>query len=145
MKSSTHSAAVRLNMLRHLTHRPALAIIMKVLTPIDAARSAVAPNSSRPATAVLLDTPDARLVVFRLAPGQSVPSHKNASTVLLTVLSGSGFLTGERDGQPDERECSAGDVIAYAPHESHAMRAGESELMLLATITPRPGERNAER
>lgn len=118
---------------------------MKVLAPIDAARSAVAPNSSRPATAVLMDTADTRLVVFRIAPGQSVPSHKNASTVLLTVLSGSGFVTGEKNGQPDERECKAGDVIAYEPNESHAMRADESELLLLATITPRPGERNAER
>jgi len=113
---------------------------MKNLDPRAAARAAVATSSARPATAILLDTPDVRLVVFRIAPGQAVAPHRNASTVMLTVLEGEGLLSGG-DG---ERQCTAGDVVVYEPSEMHGMRATDSALLLLATITPRPGERHAE-
>lgn len=116
---------------------------MKVLTPSQSACSAIAPNPARPATAVLLDTPDARLVVFRLSPGQSVATHRNVSSVHLTVLAGSGFVSGESHGEIVERACAAGELIAYEPNEAHSMRTTDSEMLLLATITPRPGERNA--
>ena len=112
---------------------------MIALDPRAAARHAVAPNASRPATAVLLDTPDVRLVVFRIAPGQAVPPHRSPSTVTLTVLEGSGTLSGGEG----ERRCTAGEVVSYAPEELHGMRATEGELLLLATIAPRPGERPA--
>ena len=114
---------------------------MIALDPRAAARAAVAPNPARPATATIHDSPDARLVVFRLAPGQAVAPHRNASTVQLEVLDGAGVLTGESDGSPADRACVAGDVVVYAPNELHAMRAGDRELLLLATITPRPGTR----
>jgi quercetin dioxygenase-like cupin family protein len=114
---------------------------VKPLDPRAAARAAVAANPARPATAVIHDEPDARLVVFRLAPGQAVPPHRSASTVLLTVLEGAGVLSGEDGGAPQERACAAGDAVAYAPNELHGMRAEERELLLLATITPRPGGR----
>lgn len=104
-----------------------------------AAADAAAPAPNRPATAIVHDTPDVRLVVFRIAPGQAVPPHHNASTVILTVLAGRGFVSG-RDG---ERAVQAGDVVAYEPNEQHGMRATDTELVLLATIAPRPGERNA--
>ena len=113
---------------------------MIALDPIAAARAAVGP-AGRPATAVVHDAPDVRLVVFRLAPGQAVPPHRNASSVLLTVLAGSGVLEGEADGVGVPRDCVAGDVVAYAPNELHAMRATSDELLLLAAITPRPGTR----
>jgi quercetin dioxygenase-like cupin family protein len=112
---------------------------MTALDPHAAARAAVAANPTRPATAVLLDSADVRLVVFRLAAGQAVPPHRSPSTVMLSVLEGSGTLSGG-DG---ERRCAAGDVVAYAPDELHGMRATEGELLLLATISPRPGERPA--
>lgn len=114
---------------------------MKPLDPRRAARDAVAARPDRPATAVLHDGDDARLVVFRIAPGQEVAPHRNASTVHLLVLEGRGVLAGERDGAPDERACVAGDLVVYAPNELHAMRAVDEELLLLATITPRPGSR----
>jgi quercetin dioxygenase-like cupin family protein len=113
---------------------------MIVLDPRGAARAAVAASPTRPASAILLDQPDVRLVVFRIAPGQEVPPHRNASTVLLTVLEGEGVLSGA-DGE--ERVCRAGDAVAYAPNETHGMRATGRELLLLAVITPRPGEREA--
>lgn len=109
---------------------------MKLLDPLAAARAAVSANPSRSATAVVLDTPDARLVVFRIAPGQEVPPHTSPSTVLLTVLAGRGTIA----GADEERECRAGDLVAYEPGELHSMRATGEELLLLATITPRPGE-----
>jgi quercetin dioxygenase-like cupin family protein len=110
---------------------------VRALDPRAAARAAVAASPARPATAVIHDAPDVRLVVFRLAPGQAVPPHRSTSSVLLTVLEGSGTLS----GADDERACRAGDAVAYEPNELHGMRADGDELLLLATITPRPGAR----
>ena len=110
---------------------------MTLLDPAAAARAARPAADARPATAIVHDSADARLVVFRLAPGQAVPPHTSPSTVLLTVLAGRGTLSGG-DG---ERVCDAGDVVAYEPGELHGMRATDGELLLLATITPRPGAR----
>jgi quercetin dioxygenase-like cupin family protein len=107
----------------------------------DARRAAVdarASNSTRPATAIVHDTPDARVLVFRIAPGQTVSPHRNGSTVILTVLSGHGIVTGG-----DARGIvSAGEVIAYEPNELHGMSAVDAEVVLLATITPRPSARS---
>ena len=115
---------------------------MKVLdAPRELARNAIAPNPSRPATAVLHDSADVRQVVFRLAPGQSVPPHRSTSTVLLTVLDGAGVLSGEGEGGNAEHHCTAGDIVAYEPNELHGMRAEGETMLLLATITPRPGAR----
>jgi quercetin dioxygenase-like cupin family protein len=46
-------------------------------------------------------------------------------------------------GADGERACGPGTVVAFAPNEVHAMRAGREELLLLAAITPRPGARAA--
>jgi quercetin dioxygenase-like cupin family protein len=109
---------------------------------IDARRAAAEANafssSSRPATVILHDSPDARLVVFRIAPGQAVAPHRNGSTVILTVLAGHGIVT----GGDDRRVVSVGEVIAYEPNELHGMSAVDVELVLLATITPRPDTRS---
>lgn len=35
----------------------------------------------------------------------------------------------------------AGAVVVYEPYELHGMRAADAEFIVLATITPRPGER----
>jgi quercetin dioxygenase-like cupin family protein len=114
---------------------------MKTLNALAAARDAVAPNKDRPATAVIHDTDDVRLVVFRIEPGQSVPMHRSVSSVLLTVLEGSGALCGEADGETYERAYTAGESVAYEPNELHGMRAYDEEMLLLATIAPRPGAR----
>lgn len=114
---------------------------MQHVDPRAAARAAVSANPSRPATAIIHDSADLRLVVFRIAPGQEVPPHQSPSSVMLTVLAGTGLLSGEKDGAPDVRRCAAGDTVLYAPEELHGMRAEDEELLLLATITPRPGSR----
>ena len=110
---------------------------MKVLDVRHAAREAVAANPTRPATAILHDSADARLIVFRLSPGQAVAPHRNSSSVTLTVISGSGLASGAHA----ERPITAGDVVTYDPNEIHGMRAADDDLVLLATITPRPGSR----
>jgi quercetin dioxygenase-like cupin family protein len=55
------------------------------------------------------------------------------------VLEGAGVLTGESDAGATDQVCTAGDVFVYLPNELHGMRAAGEKLLLLATITPRPG------
>lgn len=110
---------------------------MKTYAPGTDAEEAVAAHPGRPAISVMHDSPDARLVTFRIEPGQRVPPHTSVSTVILTVLSGSGTVT----GGDEERAVVAGDVVAYEPGEMHGMEAGDETLMILATIAPRPGSR----
>ena len=114
---------------------------MKLLHVIRAASDAVAPNPNRPATATLHDSADLRLVVFRLAAGQSVPPHRSGSTVALTAISGQGFVR----GGDEERPIITGETVVFEPNELHGMRAAACELVLLATITARPGDRSALR
>ncbi len=99
------------------------------------AAQAVSANPARPATMVVHDSADARVVLFRIDPGQAVPPHTSPSTVLLSVVFGSGIVSGA-DG---EREVRAGDIVAYAPNEQHGMRATSERLILAAVIAPRPG------
>ncbi|HKG91611.1 MAG TPA: cupin domain-containing protein [Gemmatimonadaceae bacterium] len=109
-----------------------------LLDPAVAARAAAATRPDRPATAVLVDSPDVRMIVFRLGPGQRVPPHRSPSTVVLQVLEGAGVISGP-DG---ERAARPGQVAAFEPQELHGMRATDAgEVLILATIAPRPGER----
>jgi quercetin dioxygenase-like cupin family protein len=110
---------------------------VKVYHPAAVARTAVRAHPDRPAVSLIHDGPDARLVVFRIAAGQSVPPHTSASTVLLHVVSGAGLVS----GNGGELEVSAGMVIAYEPREAHGMRAESEELTLLAVIAPHPAGR----
>jgi quercetin dioxygenase-like cupin family protein len=111
---------------------------MKSLDARTAARLAVAANPDRPATAIIHDSDDVRLVVFRIAPGQRVAPHTSKSTVLLRVLEGSGVLSGA-DGE--ERTCQRDDMVIYERGELHGMASTGEELLVLATISPRPGSR----
>ena len=112
---------------------------MKRFDPLTAAREAISNRPDRPATAIVHDSPDVRLIVFKLAPGQSVAPHRSTSSVQLTVLAGTGVVTGEGESGPVDQPCSTGDVVVYLPNELHGMRTAGGELLLLATITPRPG------
>ena len=114
---------------------------MKLIHVTTAAADAVAPHPNRPATATLHDSADLRLVVFRLEAGQSVPPHRSGSTVALTAISGQGFVR----GGDDEGPITAGETVVFEPNELHGMRAAGCELVLLASITPRPGDRAAIR
>lgn len=102
-------------------------------TPAVAA-GAVSARPDRPATALVHDATDVRLVLFRIEPGQQVAPHTSPSTVVLTVLSGAGLVTGGDREQP----ARAGMVVAYAPNERHGMRAVDERMVVLAAIAPRP-------
>ena len=110
---------------------------MKTYDVRRAAAVAAAARTDRPATAVVHDSPDVRLVIFRIEPNQQVPSHTNASTVVLTVIEGTGLVTGAEG----ERAATVGDVIVFEPREPHGMRASDARFIVLAAITPRPGDR----
>lgn len=107
---------------------------MKVIDPAAIAAGAVAASPSRPATAIAHDDADARLVTFRIEPGQEVQPHTSRSSVVLAVLAGRGIVAGA-EGQ---RPVRAGEVVVYARGELHGMRSTEEQLVILAVITPRP-------
>ncbi len=110
---------------------------MKVSDPRVFAANAVSTRPGKPATAMVHDSDDARLVVFRLAAGEEVPRHTSPSTVILSILEGSGTVLG-----PDsEHAVEAGAIITYETNEVHGMRATDGPFTVLATITPRPGTR----
>ena len=110
---------------------------MKVYHASEIATHAVAAHANRPATSLVHDSSDARVVLFRIEPGQEVPVHTNPSTVLLTIISGSGIVVGAEG----ERAVSAGDIVAYDVQEPHGMRAESERLIIAAVIAPRPGSR----
>lgn len=108
---------------------------MKTYDPRREAAEAVSATRDRPAVAILHDAPGARIVVFRIEPGQQVAPHSSPSTVVLSVASGSGFVSGS-DGERAVRE---GDIVAYEPAEEHGMRAEDEPFVIVAVIAPRPG------
>lgn len=94
-----------------------------------------APRPDRPATQLLHDEPNARVVCFHLVPGQAVPPHTSDSTVVVQVLEGDGLFRGEQR----EARLGPGQTAVYAPGELHSMApAGDEGLRFLAIITPRP-------
>ena len=107
---------------------------MNVFHAPELAASAISANAARPATALIHDSPDARIVMFRIEPGQEVARHTSNSTVLLIVVSGSGVVSGAM-GDSNVR---TGDIVTYATDEPHGMRAGDEALVLAAVIAPRP-------
>ncbi len=113
--------------------------MMNVNDAIAIADNAVSTSPDRPATAIIHDSPDARLVVFRIEAGQAVPLHSSTSSVILVVVRGVGFVSGPADDGVAEREVQQGAVVTYEPGEFHGMRAMRGPFVVLAIITPRPG------
>ncbi|HVX42015.1 MAG TPA: cupin domain-containing protein [Gemmatimonadaceae bacterium] len=109
---------------------------MKIYDPRALASTATG-QLNRAATALVHDAADARIVLFRIESGQEVPVHTSPSTVLLSIVAGSGIVAGAEG----ERAVRAGDLVAYDPGESHGMRAGDEQLVIAAIIAPRPGTR----
>ena len=107
---------------------------MNIYDPRALAAAAVA-QPNRAATALVHDAADVRIVLFRIEPGQQVPVHTSPSTVLLSVIAGTGFVTGVEG----ERTVQPGDIVAYDAHEPHGMRAEHEQLVIAAVIAPRPG------
>lgn len=109
-----------------------------VLTIAD---NAISGNRDKPATAIVHDSADARVIVFRIDPGQAVALHKSTSTVMLSVLRGSGIISGPVAGAVADHEAQVGTVVVYEPGELHGMHSDTATFIVMATITPRPGAR----
>lgn len=94
-----------------------------------------APRVGRPASAILHDDANVRIVAFRLLPGQEIPPHRSPSSVTVLVTEGSGTFHGESG----ESVLRVGEGAVYEPNELHSITAGEEPLRFLALISPRPG------
>lgn len=95
-----------------------------------------AARADRPSTAVLHDEANVRAIAFHLLPGQRVPPHHSASTVLVHVVSGTGTFR----GVDAEETLGPGESAVYAPGETHSIECGgDGPLHFLAFLAPRPG------
>jgi quercetin dioxygenase-like cupin family protein len=117
--------------------------MMRLHDCIAIADNAVSGSAGRAASAIVHDSPDVRLVVFRLNPDDSVAMHTSTSTVVLSVVSGTGVISGPVGGEIQDVTVSAGTVVTYEPNELHGMRAPQGPFVVLAAITPRPGGRTS--
>src|SRR5665213_3489551 len=107
---------------------------MQISNSLEIAGRAVSANPDRASTAMLHDSDDARIVIFRIDAGQAVPLHTSDSTVILTVGSGSGLMSGSVDGVGGEHQASAGTSAPSAPGEWGGMGAETGTLVIIATI-----------
>lgn len=110
---------------------------MHIYDPRVLGLRADAANAVAPGMEIIHDSDDARLIVFRLEAGQQVHDHTSPSTVILTVLEGSGIVR----GGGNDRRLSRGDLVVFEPREVHGMQALDEHFVLLAVLAPRPGTR----
>ena len=103
------------------------------MTGLDSAPPPARPD--RPATRVLHDEPNLRVIAFHLLPGQTVPPHHSTSTVLVQVIAGAGRFSGE----DAELTLRLGESAVYRPGETHSITALDEPLVFHAVIAPRPG------
>ena len=76
-----------------------------------------------------------RLVLFCLEPGQEIPAHQAAATVVMQAFSGQGALVAGDEVHP----ARAGDVVIVPPMVPHAMSAREGRFTVLACIVSSGG------
>lgn len=117
--------------------------MMRVHETLEIAGNAVSGSAGRAATAIVHDSADVRLVVFRFNPGDSVAMHTSTSTVVLSVISGTGVISGPVGNEIHDVSVRAGNVVTYEPNDLHGMRAPDGPFVVLAAITPRPGGRTS--
>lgn len=108
---------------------------MRRMTVFVNLNQAVRFGPDRALNQLITDSDDARVVLFGLEPGQSIPAHSSSSTVLMQVVDGKGrFLVGE-----EERSVGPGDLAICPPNCLHAMFAGrEGRMVVVAVMAPRP-------
>lgn len=94
-----------------------------------------APSSaSRPVISDLVrDEHGAASFTVEFAAGQELPTHRNASRILLQVLRGSGIIT--VSGR-DPAEVVEGDQVQVGPNAPHAVFAGTAGMLLQVHLVP---------
>ncbi|RLJ70884.1 Cupin domain-containing protein [Hydrogenivirga caldilitoris] len=91
------------------------------------------PTSSQLKKALLVDSKEARVIVFSMPAGSEIPAHTSPARVLLYCAKGSGkFLKGEEWIEVEE-----GDLVPCEPLEPHGMKA-DKDMVVMAVIAPAP-------
>jgi len=83
---------------------------------------------------VLFSTPEARMVMIDLEPGEELRDHGVHERAIIQVVLGSVELTHAQG----VTTCRQGAVVLLEPGERHAVRASEASRILL-TLAPWPG------
>jgi quercetin dioxygenase-like cupin family protein len=92
------------------------------------------PAASRPVISDLVrDETGAASFTVTFAANQELPTHRNASRILLQVLEGSGLVT-VAERQPVE--VVAGDQVQVGPNAPHAVFAGAVGMLLQVHLVP---------
>ena len=83
---------------------------------------------------VLFSTPEARMVMIDLAPGEQLGDHEVHERAIIQVARGTIEVTSARGATT----CAQGSVVLLEPGERHAVRASAAARILL-TLAPWPG------
>ncbi len=90
-------------------------------------------DPERPKPRLLVDSEEARVVLFSIRAGQVIPAHVSPSRVFMYCAQGTGtFLKGDA-----EVPVKPGTLVACEPDEPHGMSAAE-DMLVLAVIAPCP-------
>jgi quercetin dioxygenase-like cupin family protein len=90
-------------------------------------------SDERIVSEVLHSCQDMRVILMNLQPGQEVAPHTSSSSVCLHVVKGKGQVLVGHEWAPAE----TGSIRFYPPGETHAVRATDEPLTVLATAAPR--------
>src|SRR5215210_857041 len=91
--------------------------------------------TGKTAPRVLFSTPEARMVLIDLAPGDELGDHGVHERAIIQIVSGSAEIT----CGAEPTTCAQGTVVLFEPGERHAVRSGDGARILL-TLAPWPGD-----
>lgn len=98
----------------------------------DACMTAATPLD-RPVVSALHDGPAGRSFTVQFQPGEELPTHRNASRVVITAVRGTGTIT---IGDHGTRVLREGTFVQLEPNAPHAVVAGGEGLELLVVLAP---------
>ncbi len=90
-------------------------------------------RDDRPASELLFDSDDVRVVRFAVKAGQEIKPHTSASIVNMLIVSGSGTI-----GVGDEKVSGGPGTLAVCPFKVPHGFTAQTDMVLAAFITPRP-------
>ena len=97
-------------------------------------------NESHPIAQSIHADKNGRLLQFALKPGQELKEHSSPSSpVYLLVLKGEGVFKGENDSQAT---AGPGSILIYDIGEKHSVKAGDNELVFVASLHGSPRNEN---
>lgn len=124
---------------RHTAIRYAGRMSQKTLLSTEAAQAIKLSDAAHVAPAgivsrTLLQSPDARVVLFTFADGQELTGHSSTRRALVQILEGAcDFLFAGR-----WERLAAGTFLHLPPNHPHAVRAAAGPFSMLLTLTAEP-------